>query len=260
MRSIDELISVALTGDEDDDHAWGAIRELQERGDDAVFESAKRLTQSSSEKERGLGVNVLAQWGTPKRSEEQRVKCADVVLELLRTEEAPRVLHAIGFALGHLRDSRAVDALIPFANHRDPEVRLGVTFGVLWAPAAIGCLIGLSADVDDDVRNWATFGLGQMGADSPALRDALVARLNDANAEIRGEALLGLAQRKDARVIEPLRRELAGPLEWMFAVEAAGALGDRALLPLLLELRRSRTDATPRFIGALDEAIASFSS
>lgn len=262
MRSIDELIATALVGDEDDERAWEAIRELQQRGDDAVFEAAVRLTRSTVSKERGRGVDILAQLGTPKPSAELRAKCANVILECIVLEQTPAVLNSIGFALGHLHDPRAVDALVPLATHADSEVRFGVVMGLLWhlAPTAIAALIELSADVDDDVRNWATFGLGQMNADSPALRDALVARLSDENFEIRGEALSGLAERKDARVLEPLHRELAGPPLGLFAIEAAAALGDRSILPVLEELRQSRADAPPRFLAALDAAIASLSS
>ncbi|WP_208721367.1 hypothetical protein [Corallococcus aberystwythensis] len=48
--------------------------------------------------------------------------------------------------------------------------------------------------------------------DTPELREALVDRLSEAHPKIRGEALLGLALRKDARVLEPLRRVLEGPV------------------------------------------------
>ena len=58
-------------------------------------------------------------------------------------------------------------------------------------------------DESDEVRDWATFGLGSLCVDlksgqyqdSPEIRDALYARLNDPAA--RDEAIWGLAQRKD---------------------------------------------------------------
>ncbi len=53
-------------------------------------------------------------------------------------------------------------------------------------------------DVDDEVRNWATFGLGtQSVEDSPQIREALRNRLTDTFSDVRDEATWGLALRKD---------------------------------------------------------------
>lgn len=257
-RSIPELVAAALAGDEDDQKAWDAILALQQRGDMPVFEAAMNLLGSMSEKERGRGVDILAQLGTPKPTAELRAKCSDAILAVLAGEQSPSVLHSMGVALGHLRDRRAVAALIPFIGHRDPLVRFGVVLGLSPhpEPAAVEGLIQLSADADEGVRNWATFGLGTMvDVDTPALRDALVQRLGDTNAEIRGEALAGLAQRRDERVLEPLRRELVGQSVGVLAVEASESLGDPSLLPLLLRLRNSEGTADQYFNNVLDGAI-----
>jgi len=172
------------------------------------------------------------------------------------------VLHSIGVALGHLRDPRAVSALLPIKSHPDPTVRFGVVLGLSphSTPSAIEGLIQLSMDPDDDVRDWATFGLGSMtDVDTPAVRQALVARLEDGNDEIRGEALTGLAQRRDQRVLEPLRRELTGRPVGVLAIDAAGSLGDPSLLPLLLRLRSAAANANSDayFLSVLDEVITS---
>ena len=55
-------------------------------------------------------------------------------------------------------------------------------------------LLRLTEDTDDDVRDWATFGLDvQGGADSAEIRDALFRKLTDRNADVREEAMAGLA-------------------------------------------------------------------
>jgi HEAT repeat protein len=70
---------------------------------------------------------------------------------------------------------------------------------------AIACLITLSADPEIPVRDWATFGLAvQIDTDTPEIRAALRARLDDPDCDTAGEAMVGLARRKDAQVVAPL--------------------------------------------------------
>lgn len=92
--------------------------------------------------------------------------------------------------------------------------------------------------------------------DTPELRDALVDRLTESDMELRGEALVGLALRKDPRVLEPLRRELESSEVGVLAVEAAQALEDVSLLPLLLRLQDPPGEADSYFRGVLADAIA----
>jgi HEAT repeat protein len=69
---------------------------------------------------------------------------------------------------------------------------------------SVAALITLSADPDEEVRDWATFALGALsGHDTEALRGALLARLDDPCLAARLEAVHGLALRGDARAAEP---------------------------------------------------------
>jgi hypothetical protein len=62
------------------------------------------------------------------------------------------------------------------------------------------------------VRDWATFALGALSPhDTPALRDALAARLEDPDATTRIEAVHGLAVRGDVRGAEAALQLLYGP-------------------------------------------------
>lgn len=75
-------------------------------------------------------------------------------------------------------------------------MRYAVVFGLFGIDddLAVQTLIELSADVDPQVRDWATFGLGvQIDRDDPAVRHALMARLEDPDIDTRGEAIRGLA-------------------------------------------------------------------
>jgi HEAT repeat protein len=258
--SFQELIALSLQGDPEDEAAWAAVRELHQRGGKEVFEAAVQLLRSPSPKERARGADILGQLGGRKPAPELVSRCADEVLAALAMEQDARVLNAMGAALGHLRDARAVPALQPLKDHLDADVRMGVVLGM--APhrdaTALQTLIHLSRDPDADVRDWATFSLGRLAedVDTPELRDALFGRLTETQADIRGEALVGLALRKDPRVLEPLRRELEGDRIQVLAVEAAQALEDPSLLPLLIRLRESPGEADGHFRAVLDDAIA----
>lgn len=81
------------------------------------------------------------------------------------------------------------------------------------APLAIQSLVELSADPDRDVRNWATFGLGLVNADSGTIRDELMARVCELDDEISGEAIVGLAKRGDIRVVQPLLDSIQSVLQ-----------------------------------------------
>jgi HEAT repeat protein len=105
-------------------------------------------------------------------------------------------------------------------------------------PEAHGVLIELTRDADAKVRDWATFALGtQCETDTPAIRDALVDRLADADDETRCEALVGLTRRGDPRVLPCLHKELACESIGTLAIEAAALIGEPQLLPQLVALR-----------------------
>ncbi|WP_029632805.1 MULTISPECIES: HEAT repeat domain-containing protein [Nostocales] len=227
-----------------EDAYWDIVGVLRCRGSYEVFEAASKLCESKNYNFRELGVHILAQLGTPKKdfADESGV----ILLKLLENEENIDVVIAIAFALGHLKDSRGVAPLVKFKNHFRADVRESIVFGLLGQEdeLAINALIELSADENQDVRNWATFGLGDMiETDTQAIRDALFQRVvdekgdTDLEAEIRGEALLGLAKRKDKRVITFLIKELSGDSVGTLPVEAAREIGDSSLYPVLIELK-----------------------
>ncbi len=259
-RSTEELIQTSLEGDEDDERAWAAIHALHFRGTREVLEAARQLLESPSVKARSRGADILGQLGGKTRT--IPTECGDALMDLLSRETEPGVLHSVGVALGHLRELRALDALIRLSHHPSPEVRYGAVHGLaaLESPRAIEALIRLSADEDRDVRDWATFGLGSLReeADTPELRDALAARLGDADAEIFGEALVGLANRKDPRALEPTRAALSdGPVR-VYELEAAAALGDPSFYPLLLAIRDWEGEADTYFRNVLEDVIAQY--
>lgn len=152
-------------------------------------------------------------------------------------------------------------ALLANLDHPAEEVRFAVAIALSaiaggdQSEAVVSALIRLSTDADGDVRDWATMGLGSITEkDDDAIRDALAARLDDPEGDTAGEALLGLALRKDARALRPLLTRLEdGPGNLI--VEAAGALGSPDALPALRRLKAEGWDEGDPRPTVLDDAI-----
>ena len=242
LKTTEELVRIALSG-LDDDSRSDAVWLLRERGSLEVFETAKQLCGSAGSAERTLGVQILCQLNDPENC--YRGEIVELLLGFLETERDENVLCAAGWGVGHLALSDAVPALIRLKNHHSPIVRSGVVGGLLGqeSPCAIEALIGLCLDVDDDVRNWSTFGLGtQTTQDSPAIRDALLNRLDDPNDEIRDEAMYGLAARGDQRVLELVRKALLSRNALPDDIRAAASLSNSELVPALLRLKEEQPE------------------
>jgi HEAT repeat protein len=117
---------------------------------------------------------------------------------------------------------------------------------------AIQTLIELSRDIDHNVRNWATFGLGALiDADSPGVRQALYDRLFDEDEETHLEAIWGLSQRKDPRVIDFLVKRLLSETVGFDDLRAAEAMGAPELLPALISLREWQFEGAEHLESAI---------
>lgn len=260
QRSIETLFERAYTS-ADDDEVWQAINRLRSIATEAVFTEAVRHCRSSEARRRRVGVDVIAQLGIPALTYHE--PAVALLVELLEAEHDPDVLESIAFGLGHRDDARAIVPLLAFAQHPDERVRHGVAFGLLGHtdPLAIDALIALSQDVDAEVRDWATFGLAvQIDTDTPAIRTAMVARLDDEEENVAGEAMVGLARRKDRRVVAPLLEVLQSDDVGSLPLEAAAALADPVLLPALQRLNRCWVDQAEWEYRLLQEAIAACTS
>ena len=254
-RSTEELIQLALRAGDDDDAYWIPLPILHRRGSAEVLDAAFQLCGSPRPNERRLGVDILGQLGVPERTFPKE-GCA-IVLSMLQKEEDPEVLTSLGLAAWRLCDARAIDPVIRLSKHSNSDVRWSAACALpSWEDddRAITTLIGLTSDSDDDVRDWATFGLGsQMERDTPEIRDALLRRTSDEDDDTRGEALVGLAVRHDPRVVESLIRELSSDSVGRLAIEAAKEIADPRLRPVLEELR-SWWDVDPELLEGAIEA------
>ncbi|MCC6981615.1 MAG: HEAT repeat domain-containing protein [Candidatus Melainabacteria bacterium] len=236
-HSIDQLIERALTSasrDEAEDALWS----LRCRATREVFRKAEALCNSSLREKRELGVCILSQLGVPTRR--FRNESERILIDLLATESDEGVIESICYGLGHLQSLKGVPILTSLRRHANQNIRLAVVCGLEFqsCEAAAEALIDLSRDPATEVRNQATFALGSMiDLNTKEIRDALYARLTDDDPEIRGEAMLGLAIRKDIRCFDAISSEIGSNSVGILSVEAACELGDARLYPELVALK-----------------------
>jgi HEAT repeat protein len=236
------LFAILRQADREAEAYWEACAVLQHRLPQ-VFGQIENLAQSPLPGDRETAANLLGQNACAEK--EARESCVERLRLLLSHEKMPQVLAAALQALGHLKDPTTLSLRLSFHAHHDLAVRQAAAFSLLGQedPQAIAALVRLADDGDRDIRNWAVFGLGSMvEADTPALRDALAARLDDLDAEIREEALIGLARRADPRAIPLLRAAFcAAAFPSPLVREAAESLSARTDLnaawhPLIAEI------------------------
>ncbi|MEV4514516.1 HEAT repeat domain-containing protein [Dactylosporangium sp. NPDC049525] len=213
----------------DDERRWEIVWHLHRHGGREALDAAAPLLSDPDPDRRVLAADILSQLALSQQlsGDTLHEPVLRLLLDAMTREQDPAVLHAIAVAFGHRKDPRGIEPLRRHIAHADPEVRYGVVFGMLGLPdrAALDVLIVLSADPDDKVRDWATFGLAQQSAaDFPALRAALLARIDDPDPETRAEAIHGLAVRGDPRAIGPLLEMLDSPVDQDVAYNVHEAL------------------------------------
>jgi len=195
------LARAAAFTDAEDEERWQLIRKLHRRSDAATFLAAADAAKAADLELRLVAVDVLGQLGYAS-DRPYREETLSILLDEIDQAEDPRLLQAAVTALAHLGDGRALTPVLRHVAHRDDEVRQAVAFTLpsitdqrVPAPEVVDALIGLSADADEDVRDWATFGLAELlEADSPEIRAALTARLDDVDV-IADQAREGLVRR-----------------------------------------------------------------
>lgn len=187
--------------------------------------------------------------------------------QILRSPEDSSSLCLAIETLGHAWDPRAASLLLTLVDrdHHDGAVRLALVRalpgGAAEEPqrgAAIDLLVYLSTDDVSEVRDWACFGLGQLDADSTAVRDALANRLEDEDRDTRAEALTALADLGDPRALTGCVEELSRESDsiGLSTLKAAATLGHPALLPNLQVLQQEWADHKPdEHTIALNEAL-----
>jgi HEAT repeat protein len=228
-QDIDALFLQTLQADleEDDDPAWEAIYALRRIGSREVFEQATDWCHADDLRKKVRGVYVIAQLGTSINHGANSFpeESYSLIESLLPDANDLDLLEAVLNALGFIGNPLAIPSLVRFARHPNESIRFQVACALgnfPNDPRSVEILARLTEDVDDDVRDWATFGLGsQSDADSTFIRETLFNRLQDNNDVVRDEAIAGLAKRKDTRAIAPVLEGLEQTAVSPLIIEAA---------------------------------------
>ena len=186
-RTTAELFDGALAEVEDDDPEWhyDNLLALHGRPTPEVFQTARALARDPDPGRRELGVRVLREVGrgTPE-AVPLRLANAPLLLEMLEHEQDPIVLGWVVSAAGYHGMSQALPAVLRLAGHADDFVRFHVAANIpcLVDPdavddAAVTALEVLTGDEDDDVRDYAIYGLVVEVEVDPARIAGTVARL-----------------------------------------------------------------------------------
>lgn len=207
------------------------------RGGPTEFALGETYSRSADPLDRRVGARILAELGWSDQTFHE--ESVAILIEML-SDPDPSVIASAACAQGKRRNPKAIPHLLLHLNHPDDAVRNGISFGLQCHedPAAIAGLIQLSVDPANDVRDWAVLGLGSMcETDTPELREALWKAVSDPLQEIRGEALVGLARRKDPSTQAAILKEWEQDDIGFLSIEAAMELADPVLLPQLLEFQ-----------------------
>lgn len=233
-RSNQELLEIARRAwsDDETDADLEALSVMAARATSVELEIALRLSRAAEAAEREMGAFVLGRFGTP----ENPIFLDETVPRLIELthDEDPGVVVVATYALGHRSSERTLPRLVELSRHADTNVRVAVAhaLGFPLGDAVIEPLVRLSADSEPEVRDWATFALSTQheDLDTAELRVALLARLEDEDATVRGEALVGLALRHDSGAVAAIRRELAGDDVSNLVFQAAARTDDPSLI------------------------------
>lgn len=246
-QSLKSLVGMALQ-DWGSQSSWDAIYAFHLTGSPDTLALTRRLARSRNVRKRTLGMLIASQLqkrtkGAPLASEEYAVpETQDLLLNGLQDGD-DGVIEAAISGFGHRPHPLALPCLIKFSSNPNQRIRYSVAFalGKYAEDDAIETLLQLMRDESAEVRDWATFAIGTLHViDTPAIRDALWENLTDPDEDVKGEALEGLAARRDERAIPVLLSRLSTD-SLGYELDAAKQMASPLLLDRLVAIRDAIT-------------------
>ena len=236
--------------------AWNAVALLQRRGCAVTLAQVQVLARSANAHRRALAMDIAAQLQLPGRAgmADPAAFAPEATQALLvagLSDPNAGVLQAAICGLAHRPSAIALPRLLALLEHPAARIRLALarTLGSYAEPEATAALMRLARDRDDDVRDWATFGIGALrDTDDEAVRALLWTNAHDPDRDVRGEAVVGLARRGDPRVVDLLKERLNGGDCRGYELEAVQEMPRPELLEplqtLLADAERTRAHST----------------
>jgi hypothetical protein len=245
LLSVDDVLDLLdgymrRPGIEDTHTYWNLVCNLHSRSDARLFGICAAWAGDTDPSLRRTAADVLAQLDYD-HDKPHRDASEPILDHMLGDTHLPVVASAL-VALGWLKRGD-VERIVAWAHNDDRRIRRAVVKALSGRdePTAVAMMIVLSRDTDTDVRTWASWGLAiDSHVDTPPVRDALFARMEDTDAQTRLEAIYGLAVRGDRRAVPHVARELRASADVAsMIIEAAGHVPDGSFMTALDRLAQA---------------------
>ena len=218
-----------------------AIYQLQTRANPQTVAILQKLFKSRNWRKRVVAINIISQMCIPKRPfPHYAVKEAQNILAMAIKDTNINVVIEGLYGISFRKTDEALSNIISLANHDNRDVRRAVVSALysFSEKTSIQTLIKLAIDMDDYIREYATFGLGQIHADvdMPEVRDRLFLNCDDHNHYVADDALAGLIYREDPRAFDLLQKRLTRVEELNNCIEYAISETKNLTLAKLLDI------------------------
>mgnify|MGYP005992427999 CR=1 FL=1 len=216
---------------------WNNISELRKRATEEIYDQAYELAKSQNDKNKIIGIDVLAQLGFEPRIWQQ--KTVALYFKLLENGQNDDVLFSLLFGISHNNENlteKQVVKLTELKNSKNKDIRYSLVHALstIENPKAIETLIELSEDTFSSIRNWATFGIGTLIAkNDDQILNALWKRTKDKHQETKLEAIVALANRNEIEVKAQIIAELKNGEYGTLLFDAINTLKDKDFIPYL---------------------------
>lgn len=159
------------------------VQQLHLRGGQLAFEFAKEVVHSRDHARQVVGARILGQLGG---SEHPYRDASIPILRCLLDSESSVVQAEAIVALGHLRAEQAEGDLILKISSEDDLIRRSLAFalGQIGGPEAVEALGHLIKDANEEVVEWALWGLQDEQVLSGSVKKNLNELVGSANPEI----------------------------------------------------------------------------
>lgn len=244
------------------------VNAISRRAPKSVLDLAEHLCASRYRSRRRLGAELVAAASqhSPLVAKKASTLLCKLIDEHRDAEELRTILGAVsnwGVTMFATSPQRIIRRVRSHAFHTNWRIRLQVAqlLGTATDPPSQATLVQLSTDRSAQVRNWATFALGELSEQSsPPILEALANRLQDTDWETRQEAINGLLKRGDPRGVSALLYDLQHGTPSSLLFETAAAQGCVPCLPMLRKLlqdSRKSTSTDREWLSSLEYAVRS---